>query len=93
VILAQDVNHEVPRIGSVVVAEVATAPLEEFDVLAWKVVGEFEDFLDILRGNGDNGTLKGVLDGSNALEGVLDGNNGDRWPKEQRLLAATLIAI
>jgi len=48
----------------VVVAEVAAAPPEEFDGLAWKAVGEFEDFLDVLRGNGGIGALEGVLDGS-----------------------------
>ena len=47
----------------VVVVEVAAAPAEEFDGLAREAVGEFEDFFDVVRDDGDGGGLEGVLDG------------------------------
>ena len=46
-----------------VVVEVAAAPAEEFDGLAREAVGEFEDFFDVVRDDGDGGGLEGVLDG------------------------------
>ena len=41
----------------------AAAPAEEFDGLAGEAVGEFEDFFDVVGGDGDGGGLEGVFDG------------------------------
>jgi len=49
--------------------ELAAAPPEEFDGLAWKAVGESEDFLDVVRGDDDCGAFEGVLDGGGGGSG------------------------
>lgn len=63
-VLAEDVDNEVPGVGAVLVGEVAgSGPPEEGDSGGGAGVGELEDLLDVGRRDADAGVVEGALHG------------------------------
>ncbi|KAK1275807.1 hypothetical protein QJS04_geneDACA012872 [Acorus gramineus] len=58
-VLAEEVHHEIPRVGGVAVAE----PAKELDGCGGVGVGELEDLLDVFEGDADVVVVEGGYNG------------------------------
>lgn len=74
-VLAEEVNDEVPGVGGVVIVKLDAGPPEEFDGGTGEGVGELEDLLDVLWRNPNAGVVEKLLDGRG-------GGGGDDFAEE-----------
>lgn len=82
VVLAEEVDDEVPGVGGVVVDEVEAGPSEELDGGGGGGVGELEDLLDVGGGGADAGGGEGGFEGG----GGGGGRGGEDFAEESDLV-------